>query len=101
MIRVRFDEAAREELLVETAYNARQQPGLAARFVQSVEDTVARIVAFPHAGTPGPAHTRRAHISDFPFSVVYRVEDDEIVVFALAHHARRPGYWRDRSERAP
>jgi hypothetical protein len=35
-------------------------------------------------------------LRDFPFALVYRPDDMGIVVFALAHHARRPGYWRGR-----
>jgi toxin ParE1/3/4 len=35
-------------------------------------------------------------LKDFPFALVYRPDENGIVVFALAHHARRPKYWRDR-----
>lgn len=33
----------------------------------------------------------------FPYSVVYRIEHDAILVFAVAHLRRRPGYWIDRN----
>jgi hypothetical protein len=32
----------------------------------------------------------------FPFSLVYRVRHAEIEIVAVAHHRRRPGYWRSR-----
>jgi hypothetical protein len=35
-------------------------------------------------------------LKDFPFSIVYRPEPDGIVVFAVPHHSRLPGYWRRR-----
>lgn len=29
----------------------------------------------------------------FPYSVIYIIAPDEIIIVALAHHSRRPGYW--------
>jgi len=39
---------------------------------------------------------RRVLVRRFPFSIMYRLEGDEIVIYALAHHAREPGYWEPR-----
>jgi len=30
----------------------------------------------------------------FPFTVVYELDSDRVTVLAVAHHRRRPGYWR-------
>jgi toxin ParE2 len=32
----------------------------------------------------------------FPYSVIYALENDELVVLAIAHQHRKPFYWRDR-----
>jgi hypothetical protein len=32
----------------------------------------------------------------FPFSVIYAHEEATIVIVAVAHQRRRPGYWRER-----
>ncbi|MDQ3776111.1 MAG: type II toxin-antitoxin system RelE/ParE family toxin [Pseudomonadota bacterium] len=40
--------------------------------------------------------TRRFMLPNFPFSIVYRVQQDAVEVVAVAHHRRRPGYWRGR-----
>jgi hypothetical protein len=32
----------------------------------------------------------------FPYQLIYRVDGDEIRVFAVAHVRRRPGHWRRR-----
>lgn len=37
--------------------------------------------------------TRRAVV---PYHVVYRIRPGEIVVVAVAHMKRRPGYWKSR-----
>jgi hypothetical protein len=31
-----------------------------------------------------------------PFTLVYSIKADEIVILALAHASRRPGYWTRR-----
>jgi hypothetical protein len=32
----------------------------------------------------------------FPFSILYIVEDDRVIVVAIMHHHRRPDYWHAR-----
>jgi toxin ParE1/3/4 len=36
-------------------------------------------------------------VHGFPYRVVFLHEPEVIVVLAVAHSRRRPGYWRDRS----
>ena len=67
-------------------------------FLLAVEEATARALAYPLTGTPASKRTRRMFLKDFPFALVYRPDDVGIVVFALAHHARRPGYWRGRMD---
>ena len=97
MSRARFIAAARLEFLAEVIYCNEAQPGLGQRFTASVEEAAARALAFPLAGSPSRADTRRVILKGFPFSLVYRPEPGGIVVFAVAHHARRPYYWRSRA----
>lgn len=40
--------------------------------------------------------TRRVKLPRFPYAVVYRDQPERIEIVAVAHGARRPGYWRDR-----
>jgi hypothetical protein len=35
--------------------------------------------------------------SNILFSIVYLVRGDDVVIIAVAHHKRRPGYWADRT----
>jgi toxin ParE1/3/4 len=95
--RATFVTAAREEFLAEVSYYAGAEPRLGTRFSQAVEEAVALALAFPDAGVPSPSNTRRVLVKGFPFSIYYRSEAEGIVVFATAHHARRPGYWVTRT----
>jgi len=95
-----FLAAAREEFLAEVAYYNAAQTGLGLRFAASIEAATALALTFPLSGTPAAAETRRMIVRGFPYSVFYRPQEDAIVVFAIAHHARRPGYWAGRSPNA-
>jgi hypothetical protein len=33
----------------------------------------------------------------FPYSIIYDLANDEIRIYAIAHHSRHPAYWRQRS----
>jgi toxin ParE1/3/4 len=95
--RARFVSVAAHEFLAELKYYEEARPGHGARFIAAVRQATARALAFPLSGSPAAAGTRRVLVRDFPFSIVYRVDAEGIVVFAVAHTARRPGYWRSRS----
>jgi hypothetical protein len=95
--RARFVAAARLEFLAEVVYYNEVQSGLGERFTAAVEEAAARAVGFPLSGSPFRANTRRMIVKGFPFSLVYRPESDEIVIFAVAHHSRRPFYWQSRT----
>ncbi|MGH2669090.1 MAG: type II toxin-antitoxin system RelE/ParE family toxin [Burkholderiales bacterium] len=97
MKRARFIAAARIEFLAEVVYYNEAQRGLGERFAAAVEQAAARAVAFPLSGSLSRSNTRRVIVKGFPFSIFYRLEPDGIVIFALAHHARRPYYWQSRT----
>ncbi|MBX9927149.1 MAG: type II toxin-antitoxin system RelE/ParE family toxin [Hyphomicrobiaceae bacterium] len=69
---------------------------LGSRFQADLEGAVARIVQFPHAHPPLRGGFRRSLLTRFPYHIIYRVEDDAIRIYAVAHLKRRPGYWRRR-----
>ena len=73
-------------------------PQLGEEFVAEVRRVSALIVLRAEAGSPMPLGRRRWLCERFPYTVVYRIAlDGEIRVIAVAHHRRRPGYWRSRS----
>ena len=39
---------------------------------------------------------RKLNLRRFPFKVIYRIEKQDIIVVAIAHHKRRVRYWRGR-----
>lgn len=82
---VRFIEEAQDEFLRQIAYCKEIRKGQGERFRQSVEAAVTLAWAHPKLGSPWKLRTRRVLPKGFPFSVVYRIEPTELVVFAVAH----------------
>ena len=97
MNEARFLEEAEAEFLAEVAFYAEVQSGGAERFRTEVEKATARAVTFPKAGLRYLANTRRVFVKGYPFYLVYRPESTGIVVIALVHGSRRPGYWISRT----
>lgn len=96
MKRIRFIAPARREFLSEVSYYNGKEPGLGSNFAAAVEEAAMRAVAFPLTGSPASKSTRRVFVKNFPFAVVYRSDAEGIVIFAVAHHSRRPEYWQSR-----
>lgn len=93
---VRFLEEAQTEFLEQVSFYEERQQGLGDRFRESVQAATALAAAHPKLGASWKLRTRRVFLKGFPFSVVYRIEAAELVVFAVAHFKRRPTYWRRR-----
>jgi plasmid stabilization system protein ParE len=66
-----------------------------ARFIAGARrEFLAEVGYYEEAAEAG---TRRVFVKGFPFSIFYRPDRDGIIVFAVAHQARQPGYWRSRT----
>jgi plasmid stabilization system protein ParE len=91
-----FLAPAEEEMLEAARYYERQAPGLGEDFLAEVRRAVDRIAENPQAGSIVRGEMRRRLVQRFPFGILYRVDPQEIVIIAVMHLRRRPGYWADR-----
>ncbi|MFN0137291.1 MAG: type II toxin-antitoxin system RelE/ParE family toxin [Phycisphaerae bacterium] len=66
------------------------------QFRESLAAAVEKVLAYPASGKRGPCGTRSILLHRFPYRVVYRSYSNLIMVVAIAHTSRRPGYWRSR-----
>lgn len=88
--------AARADLLNATNWYLERSSNAGAEFVREIEHALRRIQESPER-YPLTRHQRRRFVLlKFPFDVIYRVLDHEVEIIAVAHHSRRPGYWRGR-----
>ncbi|WP_437716736.1 type II toxin-antitoxin system RelE/ParE family toxin [Sorangium sp. So ce448] len=93
---VELQPAALAEAEEAVVWYAERDSRVAGAFVAELEAALERI-----AEAPGrwPAHqhgTQRVRLARFPYLVVYRDEPERVLVVAVAHAKRRPGYWRKR-----
>lgn len=93
---IRYHEDARLEFLHEVGFYSAISRRLGERFDKAVEHAEVFASTFPELGSPFKYGTRRILTKKFPFSVVYIVNDNEILILAIAPFRRRPGYWRSR-----
>jgi len=96
-VRVAFHPAAAEEFLAAVEYYRAALPELGARFSEAVRHATDVVAAHPEAGSPrGSSEVRRLLVVGFPYDLVYWQRGEMIEIIAVAHHRRRPNYWRDR-----
>lgn len=93
---VEFLAKASEELEAAASYYDKHQPGLGYQFIAEVRKTRDRMVALPNAAPEVREGIRRRSIHRFPYHVIYRVAEEKIIVVAVAHKRRRPGFWLGR-----
>ena len=96
MTAIRFLAEAAEELQVAAEYYDSQAPGLGRDFALEVQRLSELIAENPHIGSQVRPRIRRRALRRFPFYVLYTIEEDDVLIVAVAHHRRAPGYWRDR-----
>ena len=93
---VRFLQIAKLELDDAVNYYNRERPGLGYEFLWEVFFAIDRIRQFPKAWPGFYQETRRCLIRRFPYGIIYILENDLVLIFAIAHLHREPEYWIDR-----
>ncbi len=96
MTRVVFLREAEEEMLAAARYYNVESAGLGSEFLTEVERTAEALLQHPHAGPVIRKGIRRRLLARFPFGLLYQIDEDDIVILAVMHLRRRPGYWEQR-----
>lgn len=96
MIPVVFDPDAQAEFLEAVRYYEDCQTGLGRRFKFSVEEAVQSIAKTPFRYRVLHAPFRRYLLPKFPYSIIYCIGPENILIIAVAHTKRKPGYWIQR-----
>lgn len=99
-LHIRLHPAARDEFREAIVWYETARQGLGDEFRLEVETYVERAAARELPGTS--LGSRRGHalrklfLHRFPFALIFEIRADELVVWAVAHTKRRPGFWRGR-----
>ena len=90
-------EEALEEAEAAARWYADRSAAAALAFSDEIEAAESAIAQFPEAWPSFDHGTRRYLLRRYPFSIVYRIEPQRILIVAVAHAHRRPGYWKTRA----
>jgi plasmid stabilization system protein ParE len=96
MKKTRLTEAARWDFLDAIDWYRTRSETAAADLEEEIARALLRIEEAPARYPATRGKRRRFVLTRFPYDVVYRVTDEAIEVTAIAHHKRRPAYWRKR-----
>jgi plasmid stabilization system protein ParE len=96
-VKIAFDSEAADELTAAAEWYE-TQAGIGADFLGEALRAVTAISENP---TAWPVVIRKRNVrkfllARFPYAMYYVTRGDEILVLAVAHGSRRPGYWRHR-----
>lgn len=89
-------EAAEEEIGEAADYLDDETPGLGDEFVDEVQRTIGRIRLNPYVGPKIDSRVHRIALRRFSYDLIYLIPPSSVIVVAVVHHRRDPGYWRTR-----
>ena len=98
MIKYRYLAPARGELRNAAHYYRERSRRVASSFMISAQEAIDQNAEFPESAPVIRGQVRGKVVSRFPYTLMYRVEDNVILVLAVAHQKQRPEYWIDRNE---
>ena len=94
---VQFEPEALIEYQEAADYSERRF-GLGVQFVQAVQSALDTIAGDPERYQHVGHEVRIFRMRRFPYYIFYHYDaaSEAVVVYALAHHKRKPGYWKKR-----
>ena len=95
-MRYEFHPEARLEFRESAAFLEGCRPGLGVAFTNEIEAILRRIIEAPDRWPFLDEDVRRCLARRFPYGILYTIEADYILIIAIMHCSRKPGYWRDR-----
>ena len=89
----RFLPEARDDLASAVAHYDSEFPGLGQDLAREAQRVCSLITEAPLAGQEVRPGIRRRLLRRFPYAILYARESSGILVIAVTHQRRRPGFW--------
>ncbi len=96
MLPVDYLPGARRDFDESFDWYAARSTQAAIRFTNAIDAALSTVSANPERFAAVDGTHRECPVRRFPFRIVYRVIQGRVLVVAIAHAKRRPGYWKDR-----
>lgn len=95
-MKIRYLAVAHEEIREAADYYAAISPDLGVGFQRELRQLMRLVATMPLAWPSCGPDIRKCLMTRFPYLVIYAPLPGELLVLAVGHQHRRPGYWRDR-----
>ena len=99
MMKIRFLNLADQEVDDAVRWYEEQAEGLSRDFLDELDRVVRLVRIYPLMATQIEPDIRRFLFSRSPYSLVYGLDQETIVIIAVAHQHREPRYWADRIDK--
>lgn len=97
-MRVIFTGLAKQELEDAVRFYELEYSGLGRKFKEEVRKAALRIAAYPEGWSIERGNVRKCLLHKFPYKLLYAVDENHILIIAVAHQHRKPDYWFDKHE---
>ena len=97
-VEIFFHPEATDEYVASYVWYYERGPHLAEAFEHEIERALRLVVDAPDRWPIYIGKYRKILVKRFPFSLVYTNTETGIVVIAVAHGNRKPGYWKKRNK---
>lgn len=94
--RVDFTSEAEQEAADAGSFYRERDERAGERFEQAFVRAIVHVAESPESGFEVEPGIRRWLLESFPYAILYEVAPDSVLVLAVMHTRRRPGYWRGR-----
>jgi len=96
MKRIEFRPEAIEEAQEAYEWYKERNFAVSNRFKVLLEEKIVQISESPHLFKQDIESTRRGLLGRFPYKIIFKKYKEYILIIAVAHGNRSPGYWRNR-----
>lgn len=94
--KIEFHANARDEFDGAVDWYLERSPRAAIGFAAAVDEALGLIAAYPNQPALTLHGCRYRRVRKYPFIIVYTLRGSSLLIIAMAHARRRPGYWRER-----
>lgn len=94
--RLRIQSQAQQRIDEAFDWYIKRSSEAADAFLTGIGASLAQIASHPQLCPAYTKNTRRRMLAWFPYSVIFQEKEDIVLIVAVAHAKRLPGYWRGR-----
>lgn len=97
-MKYRWQSGALDDLEEASVFYFQADPRLEVRFAECIDKAIEQVTKHPRSWPIVKNEIRRYVVDTFPYSLLYSIERDHILIVAVAHQSREPEYWKPRLE---